>query len=105
MTSNKMEIVLTHENDLLNVLAHGRLDAESAPRFTEDVKRELKEGESVLIDLIGVDYVSSAGLRALLSIQKTVGGKDKMKITGVNGYVLQIFVTMGFDSLMNISTH
>lgn len=100
--TDKLEIVFTVEDDALKVLLHGRIDSESAPVFKAEVEKERREGESVIIDLAGVDYISSAGLRALLMIQNAAGGKGKLKVIGASNYIRQIFVTTGFDELLII---
>jgi len=82
------------------VLMRGRLDAVQAPKaeaFLDAVKGE------IVIDLSGLEYISSAGLGVLLKTQKRLlGGAGKLRLAGVSPHLRDIFVYSGFDQLFEI---
>ncbi len=80
----------------------GRLDTVSAPDLEDALKCAL-DGVSVLtLDLEKLEYISSAGLRVLLSAQKTMNRQGKMKLTHVNETVMEIFEVTGFSDILTI---
>lgn len=80
----------------------GRLDTITAPGF-ETALRESLEGIKVLtLDFAGLDYISSAGLRVLLSAQKLMNRQGEMKLVHVNESVMEIFEVTGFSDILTI---
>lgn len=94
-----MTVNHTLENDTLTVSPQGRLDTLTAPEFEAAVKELLPEGGTVIIDLAAVDYVSSAGLRALLALHKA----SSMQVLHVAPAVMDVFSMTGFDKVLTIS--
>lgn len=85
----------------LTIALGGRLDTTTAP----DLERELKALEgvnSLILDFSRLDYISSAGLRVLLSAQKTMQKKGGMKIIHVNELVQEVFEVTGFSDILTI---
>ncbi len=82
----------------------GRLDTETAPDFELKAHDQFTEGDRhFVVDLSGIDYVSSAGLRVLLALAKQVdGAKGSMKLCGLASHVRQVFDLAGFSKLLNI---
>jgi anti-anti-sigma factor len=82
----------------------GRLDTETAVDVELALQDLLAAGErQFLIDLTGIGYVSSAGLRVLLSLAKQLdGGKGSLKLCGLNASVKQVFEVAGFSKLFTI---
>ena len=80
----------------------GRIDVASTPELESEVNSELKDITYLTIDMSEVEYISSVGLRALLSFQKQLASKGEMKITNVKPEVLEIFKMVGFDKVLNI---
>ena len=82
----------------------GRLDTETAVDVELALQDLLGAGErQFLIDLAGIGYVSSAGLRVLLSLAKQLdGGKGSLKLCGLNASVKQVFEVAGFSKLFTI---
>lgn len=84
------------------VVARGRLDAAQAANaqaFLDTVHG------TVTLDLSGVEYISSAGLGVLLKTQKRLmGGGGKLRLSGVNAHLRDIFVYSGFDQLFEIDS-
>ncbi len=84
------------------VKVSGRIDTISAPDFEKAVDEVLEEANSLVFDLAGVEYISSAGLRVILKAQKVMGNKGKMKIINVPEAVREIFDITGFSDFLTI---
>ena len=99
-----MEITQKEENGILFFTIVGRLDADSSPE-AEKVVHDALEGQTtrVLFDLASLEYLSSAGLRAILSASKEIKSREgKMMLAGLAQYVYEIFEISGFTSLIPI---
>ena len=98
-----MEIKKIHEGNSLTVQLEGRLDTVTAPELEASLENELDEVTVLVIDLGGLEYMSSAGLRALLLGQKTASSKGgKMTVINVQPVVMQVFNMSGFAKVLNI---
>ena len=98
-----MKIEKIKNGAALTVKLEGKLDTVTAPELERALKEELPGCESLVFDFSALDYISSAGLRALLSAQKSVavtGGT--MKVTGVNELVNEVFEVTGFSEILTI---
>jgi anti-sigma B factor antagonist len=96
----KIEKNLNEKN--LVVALEGRLDTTTAPRLEEELKNSLAGVTDLIIDLSKLEYISSAGLRVLLSAFKTMRNKGKMKVTNANELVKEIFEVTGFSDFLPI---
>ena len=65
----------------LTIALEGRLDTTTAPELESELKMSLDNVNSLIFDLDKLDYISSAGLRVLLSAQKIMSKKGSMKVT------------------------
>ena len=97
MTINK-----TLNGNELTVALEGRLDTTTAPDLEKDLKASLDGVNTLILDFSKLDYISSAGLRVLLSAQKTMNAKGGMKVTNVNEIVNEVFEVTGFSDILNI---
>lgn len=97
-----MEIKKTQEGDKLTVAISGRLDTITAPDLEEALKESLGEIKTLTIDFTETEYISSAGLRVLLSAQKTMNKQGSMTVTGVNDVIMEIFEVTGFTDILTI---
>ena len=97
-----MNIQTKKDNDALTIAVEGRLDTSTAPQLEECIKNSLDGITSLSLDLSALDYISSAGLRVLLSAQKQMMAKGQMKITGANETVMEIFEITGFSDILTI---
>ena len=98
-----MTINMSRDGDTLKVEPEGRLDTTTAPELESELRPALKDGVTeLIIDLKALDYVSSAGLRVLLSAQKIMNKQGEMAVRNVNDDVMEVFGVTGFVDLLNI---
>ncbi len=97
MTINKKQ-----DGTALTVAIEGRLDTSTAPQLEAELKASYDGATELTMDLSALDYISSAGLRVLLSAQKTMAKKGGMKVTGANETVMEVFEVTGFSDILNI---
>ena len=93
----------TNKNDSsLTLAVEGRLDTITAPDLEAVLKEELDGVEELTFDFSALDYISSAGLRVLLSAQKRMNAQGSMKVTGVSEIIMEIFEVTGFTEILTI---
>ena len=100
-----MEITQKEENGIVSIAINGRLDADSSPE-AEKVVKEALEGQTtrLLFNLSALEYLSSAGLRVLLSAAKEIRRREgKIVLCSLNEFVKEIFEVSGFQSLIPIA--
>ena len=97
-----MNIQTKKEDRSLTVILEGRLDTSTAPQLEECLNSSLEGIEDLSLDLSALDYISSAGLRVLLSAQKRMMKQGQMQITGANETVMEIFEITGFSDILTI---
>jgi anti-sigma B factor antagonist len=81
----------------------GRIDTTTAPLLTERLQNELAGVASLELNLEKVDYISSAGLRAILLAQKIMDKQGKMILKGVREEVMEVFDITGFSSILDFA--
>jgi len=86
----------------LTVSLTGRLDTTTAPELEKELKASLDSVTTLVIDMTALDYISSAGLRVLLSAQKTMNKQGEMKVVHVNETIMEIFEVTGFSDILTI---
>ena len=86
----------------LTLAVEGRLDTVTSPELEAALKEELNGIESLTFDFSALDYISSAGLRVLLSAQKQMNKLGEMKVTGVSEIIMEIFEVTGFSDILTI---
>ena len=97
-----MKIEKTQNGKKLVVALSGRLDTMTAPQLEDELKKSLDDISELVIDLGELEYISSAGLRVLLSAYKTMRSKGSMKITNANELVQEVFEVTGFSDFLPI---
>ncbi|MBP3217918.1 MAG: STAS domain-containing protein [Lachnospiraceae bacterium] len=97
-----MTINETKNGDELIISLEGRLDTMTAPELEEELKKVLPETKQLTFDFAGLEYISSAGLRVLLSTQKVMSKQGSMKITHANETIMEIFEVTGFVDILTI---
>ena len=95
--------IKTEKNDsALVVYLEGRLDTNTAPELDETLKNSLEGVTELSLDLAKLEYLSSAGLRVLLSSQKTMNKQGTMVVKNVNETIMEIFEVTGFSDILTI---
>ena len=97
-----LKIAKERLEDALTVKAEGRLDTITAPELEQALSEDLADVKALVFDLSGLEYISSAGLRVLLSTQKKMNRQGKMKLTGVKETIMEIFEITGFCDILTI---
>ena len=88
----------------LTIALEGRLDTTTAPELEAELKASLDSTDRLIFDLDKLEYISSAGLRVLLSAQKIMSKKGGMKVTHVNEIVQEVFEVTGFADILTIES-
>lgn len=96
-----MTVDQSRNGDMLTVRVAGRLDAANAKQLSEKLKDSLNGVTELTIDLSELEYISSAGLRVLLSTQKIMNRQGAMKVAGVGETVMEFFEAAGFRSILH----
>ena len=97
MTINK-----TVNGSTLTIALEGRLDTTTSPDLEKELKDTLGGADQLVMDFSKLDYISSAGLRVLLSAHKAMSSKGGMKVTNVNDIVQEVFEVTGFSDILTI---
>ena len=95
-----MKIDFTNKNGALTVALDGRLDTTTAPELERQLSKNWPEGSALIFNCEKLSYISSAGLRVLLSAQKK--SKGVMKLTNVCELVMEVFEMTGFADILVI---
>ena len=97
-----MTIHETRNGAELTIGLEGRLDTTTSPELEAGLKEALDGVEALVFDFEKLDYISSAGLRVLLSAQKTMNRQGSMKLKHVNEVIMEIFEVTGFADILTI---
>ena len=97
-----MIITKTEGENALTIALEGRLDTVTAPELEAVLNDALAGVEELTFDFEKLDYISSAGLRVLLSAQKTMNRQGEMKVLHVNETIGEIFEVTGFSDILTI---
>lgn len=97
-----MNITKQQNGRELILALEGRLDTVTSPQLEAELKASLDGVDSLILDFSRLDYISSAGLRVLLSAHKTMAPKGGMKVTHVNEIVREVFDVTGFSDILTV---
>lgn len=97
MTINK-----TQNGSELTIALEGRLDTTTAPQLDEEIKVSLDGVEKLSFDMAKLEYISSAGLRVLLSAQKVMNKQGSMVVKNVSEEINEIFEVTGFVDILTL---
>ena len=97
-----MTITKKQNGTTLEIALEGRLDTMTAPELEAELNQSLGSVDSLTLDFSKLEYISSAGLRVLLSAHKVMSAKGGMKVTNVNEIVQEVFEVTGFADILNI---
>ena len=97
-----MNIQKTVSGTTLMVALEGRLDTTTAPKLEEELRGSVAGVSRLVFDLAKLEYVSSAGLRVLLAMQKLMNRQGAMLLRNVNEAVMKVFEVTGFSDILRI---
>ena len=95
-----IEIKKNQEETVIEIV--GRLDTVTAPALDKTINEDIADTKNLVLDVKGMEYISSAGLRVLLSAQKKMQKIGSMKVTGVCDEVMEVFEMTGFADILVI---
>ena len=97
-----MNINIEKENGKVLMKIEGSLDTTTAPELEKAINDEGNELKNLVLDFDAVDYISSAGLRVLLSAQKKMNAQGYMELRNVSEAVMDVFEMTGFADILVI---
>ena len=99
-----LNINKTTQNGIVTFELEGRLNSTSAPELEAAVNGSVEGAKAVVFDFTKLEYLSSAGLRVLLTTQQTMEetGRPDVTVRGANDEIKGIFAITGFDNVLNI---
>ena len=86
----------------LRIAVEGRLDTMTAPELEAELRESLDTAESLILDFGKLEYISSAGLRVLLTAHKAMAAKGGMKVIHVNEVVREVFEVTGLSDILDV---
>ena len=97
-----MMITKTANGTELIIAIEGRVDTRTVPHLEKEIKESISGVTKLVFDFTEVKYISSAGLRVLLSVHKTMNKQGEMTIIGCKEEIIEIFEITGFIDILNI---
>ena len=97
-----LNITRKGEGTKLEFALEGRLDTVTVPDLEKVLNESLSGVEELVLDFNELEYISSAGLRVLLSAQKVMNRQGKMTLRHVNETIMEIFEVTGFSDILTI---
>lgn len=97
-----MKITKTANGNELLIALEGRLDTTTSPKLETEIKQSVSGVTNLIIDMAALEYISSSGLRVLLSTQKVMNKQGNMIIKNVNETIMEVFEITGFVDILTI---
>lgn len=97
-----MNITKNQNGELLEMALEGRLDTVTSPKLEKELSTSLNGIKELVFDFAKLEYVSSAGLRVLLTAQKVMNTQGSMKVCHVNANIMEVFEITGFADVLTI---
>lgn len=97
-----MEITKTLDGSTLTIVVSGRLNTSTAPELESELKASINGVTELIIDFENLDYISSAGLRVVLTAQKVMNRQGSMVVRNVKPEILEVFEMTGFIDFLTI---
>ena len=97
-----MTIEIKRNGAEVTIVLVGRLDTTTAPALDKIINEDIGNANSLVLDLSGLEYISSAGLRVLLAAQKKMQKVGSMRVTGVCESVMEVLEMTGFADILVI---
>lgn len=102
--SDTKDLIITSskDGDSLVLTLSGRLDTIQAPKLEAELKTALNGVKELTFEMKDLEYISSAGLRVILSTQKVMSRQGEFILTNVNSDIMEVFSITGFDDILTI---
>ena len=97
-----MTVNVEKNGDVVTIEVEGRLDTVTAPELESSLKDVYESVKTLCFDFSKLEYISSAGLRVLLSAQKTMNKFGNMVVKNVDPTVMEVFEITGFKDILTI---
>lgn len=97
-----MTVTKKLEGTKLTAAFEGRLDTNTTPQAEQELTGSLEYVKELILDFKQLDYISSAGLRLLLMLQKKMNNQGSMTIINANDMVKEIFEVTGFSDVLTV---
>ena len=97
-----MTMEINKNADVATIWIVGRLDTTNAPALEKAICEDIGDAKNLVLDMKGVQYISSAGLRVLLGAQKKMQKIGSMKVVNVCETVMEVFEMTGFADILVI---
>ena len=97
-----MTIDVKKDGEQLVIAPEGRIDTVTAPEFSKAIDDNIEGVKELTINLEKLEYISSAGLRVLLTTQKNMSKIGSMKLTHVGDVIMDVFNITGFVDILTI---
>lgn len=97
-----MNIKTTTENKTATISIDDRLDTATAPKLDAEIKEQAAACEKIILDLSSLEYISSAGLRVLVTAHKLMSAKGGFTVKSANKSVMEILNITNLSSVLNI---
>lgn len=97
-----MTIEIKRNTEETTIKLVGRLDTITAPALEKTISEDIADVQNLVLDLKSLEYISSAGLRVLLSAQKKFQKLGYMKVTNVGEEIMSVFEMTGFADILTI---
>ena len=97
-----MTIEIKRNMDVTTIELVGRLDTTTAPALDKTINEDIADTKNLVLDRTGLEYISSAGLRVILSAQKRMQKIGSMKVVNVCEAVMEVFEMTGFADILVI---
>ena len=97
-----MTIEIKRNEEETTIELVGRLDTTTAPALDKTISEDLGDTKNLVLDIKGLEYISSAGLRVLLGAQKKMKPIGSMKVKNVRDEVMDVFEMTGFADILTI---
>ena len=97
-----MKITVKNEGKVYTLVIEGRIDTLTAPELGKVFNDNAEKADKMIFDMYGVDYILSAGIRAIVSAYKAMGSKDGLVLKGLRNNVLTIIRMTGLEKKLTI---
>lgn len=97
-----MQLTQETRQDWHVVTVRGRADSETADRLEQELRDAVEQHKKVAVDFAGVDYISSAGLRALIQAARAAQGKSELAICSLTAPVKRVFDMSGMENIVKV---